>query len=441
MSVFGPMSTDANRPQIMNLGSHDFDIQQLLEYELQLLEARIKPHEDRISMFNQEKKAWESLNSNLNSLNELLEDVRELSNQDKSVDANDSTAITATATGNASDGNYSIQVDRLATNHRVAGTSFLNEKVDFDEIVMINGKELQINEGDSLRDIAKSISSGEYGVDAIVLNNQLVLTSQTSGEDGEIELSSDRLFQEVGIINDDGDFINEIETAIDASYSINGIEFTSSSNVVDEIEGLSITLKETTNEPVNFSVEQSTKDMVEKIKKFVTGYNQMMDVFEELSGEGRELQGKGVPRTIRNEMNMLMSRVGPAGMMLSDLGISFDRTKGKGKLELNEEILTDALSTNEKDTLDFLEGKNGFVSGLQNIIQRATDSSGMISSETKSIEDKIKRSEQSIDRIESTSERNRESMIKKYAQLEVMLNQMEIQNKMMMAQIELRNQG
>src|SRR5690625_717058 len=89
MSVFGPMSTDANRPQIMNLGSHDFDIQQLLEYELQLLEARIKPHEERISMFNQEKKAWESLNSNLNSLNELLEDVRELSNQDKSVDANE----------------------------------------------------------------------------------------------------------------------------------------------------------------------------------------------------------------------------------------------------------------------------------------------------------------------------------------------------------------
>lgn len=441
MSGINNASTSMNngRPQIMNLGSDNFDVKQLLDFDLQVLEQKKKPYETKISEFKREKDAWESLKKGLNGLQDISQKLGDFSSSDKNVDFSNDFAVSGFANNRASDASYKMTISSIAESHKIAGGTYSEEFIGIDETVEINGKEIEVKADMSLRDLAKEINKEDAGVEAIVLNNRLVLTSEKTGEGNEIVVSNSSVFNEIGLTNGEGDIANELTSASNAMFNINGIDYEQASNEVNDIEGLTLNIKQVSTSPIEISVNSSEEELIEMTKELVETYNDLMGVIESLSGEGEILQGKRIPQNAKFELNNVLSQLDSDGFMPVEFGINFDRDREGGRITLDENILLKKFEEDKDGTIKYLSGRDGFAKQLENITKKLTSESGLITTETKSIDENIKNAEKTLDRLDVSFEQRQESLIFKYAQLEVMMNQLEMQNKMLTSQLNAFN--
>ena len=68
-----------------------------------------------------------------------------------------------------------------------------------------------------------------------------------------------------------------------AIFKYNGTELTSNSNEV-KVNGINITLKEQTISPLTFTITQDTDAIYEKVKEFVTAYNELTEELQKKLG-------------------------------------------------------------------------------------------------------------------------------------------------------------
>ena len=117
---------------------------------------------------------------------------------------------------------------------------------------------------------------------------QLVLTSETSGEEGRItDLFSDVAGASESLsvawaapdLNGESQSANNVTVGNDALATINGLEVRRSDNTfAGVIEGVTLDLRSTTTAgPVNISVDPDREAVRGKIDSFVTAYNAVME--------------------------------------------------------------------------------------------------------------------------------------------------------------------
>ena len=238
------------------------------EYYEALVTAAMQPYQLEIKRAKELKDTIEIKSAVYDDLETKLGNVaasvKELQNGEDSVfkkklaSSGDKAILTATASADAADATYSINVIRLAKTHRVRG----NQQADSTSALglsgtfTINGVQVTADSGDSLEDIRDAINQAvqdsldsgaladENAFSATVIDNNLVLESKSTGTAYQLTASDDTgsVLQSLGVLDGSGAFANELQAAQDSEAIINGITVTRSTNteITDVISGVTL---------------------------------------------------------------------------------------------------------------------------------------------------------------------------------------------------------
>lgn len=215
----------------------------------------------------------------------------------KKVTANSSNSaiLTATATPEAAKAMYTISISSLAQSHRVRSDEQTGT-VNLTGRFSLNGTEITVSNA-SLENIRDAINNAKFGTDkkliASIVKNTLFIDALSTGAENQITFDdSDGILLSLGILKDtDSDgrgdaFKNELQSASDANFTVNGIPMTSAKNkgvVIEGVSGLTLDLLSKTEgeNTVTVTVEPDYTAIRAKINAFVNTFNEIVKYLKE----------------------------------------------------------------------------------------------------------------------------------------------------------------
>lgn len=286
------------------------------------------------------------------------------------------------------------------------GLTTHTSKGKIDEKFLIQGSE-------SLNSVMSKVNNSKLGVTMFYdsYSDKVTMTRKETGvynnsENGqEIEFTDgDFLTQVLGFQNgDSGNYIK----AENATFTVNGLETSRQSNTFS-INGVTFTLKKTTDTPVTINVNNDNDALFENIKNFVDKYNELVEKIEKKLSEPKykdylpltddekeklsetqqekweNMAKSGILRNdsilsglITQMRTAIYSAVNQddldsAMKSLSAIGITTTADFTTAKLEINESKLKAAI---EKDpnSIELLFNGTGATDGQKGVIQRLYD--------------------------------------------------------------------
>ncbi|HEX7036412.1 MAG TPA: flagellar filament capping protein FliD [Pseudomonadales bacterium] len=386
------------------------DIRSLVDQLVAAEEAPAKNRLDRQETTLQAKlSAFGTLKAAMSALQTVIEKLSSASSfrAAKGTSGN-SEAIEVTGRGDVLQAaEFGIQIDALATAQSVASGAFASRTapigsgsltfrfgtVTTDESGAVTGftqnperatATIQIPaEASTLEDVRDAINDADIGIRASVIfdgtSERLVFNAtETGAANGFV----------VDVTDDDGNLADGAglsrlqfnqsaadlvlnRAAGDASLVVDGLPVTRSDNeITDLLEGATLTLKETTTQPVNVRVEPDASKAKALIKEFVEGYNALQKQIKALSGynpetqQGGVLQGNALVRSLESSLRTLVTAQvdvldGQSVRALADIGI---KTTREGTLEIDESQLDERLAES-LEAIGALFGTGGLVEG------------------------------------------------------------------------------
>lgn len=286
-----------------------------------------------------------------------------------------STAFSATTTGNAIAGKYTISVTQLAQAQTL--TSNTTQK-DSKAAIATGDSVLTIQQGgdkkpvtidisaanSSLTGIRDAINNAKAGVSASVINvgngeYRLSITSNDTGKDNGMTLSisgDDALKSFMGYDGTSGG-MKESVNAQNAKLTVNNVAIENSSNTIsDALEDITLNLNDITSGNQTLTITQDNTKAQDAVKAWVTAYNALQDTFGTLTkytsvDPGADAQdtsngaliGDSTLRTIQTQLKSVLSNTlsSSSYKTLAQIGVTTDPSTGK--LELDDKKLTEAL--------------------------------------------------------------------------------------------------
>lgn len=356
----------------LNLSGLDTEsiITQLMKIEQQPL---LKLQSQQATVLTR-KTAWNAVKSELDSLSTKIDALRQTTAfTAKSASVSDKTVLSASASTTAVEGRYDILVTSLASAQTAQSKGFsgIDDALAFSGTITLNGQSISIAATDSLRTVAAKINATSgVGASATILQTstseyRMILTSSTTGIDGAMDFGADMTtWKDLGVVEtvDGLDVVNEIVAAQDAAFTVNGVQFTRSSNsVTDAIPGLTLSLTEARDASgaggqATVTVAFDDSALVSSVKAFITEYNNMIDTVGKYTTWDAETLEAGplfADSLVTNLMSGLRSLVitevdgaSDTYSTLQSIGIStgaIGSYSKDGKLTLDETKLTAAL--------------------------------------------------------------------------------------------------
>ena len=402
-----------------------------------------------------QKAAWDEIRSKLTDLHSKLLDLKLMSTYTGKVatSANEN-VVTATASSTATPAVYSITVTQLAQAHSVASDRFADPAaaLNLSGTFQVNGKSVTVATTDSLNSIRDKINAANAGVTATVIDNRLVITSNTTGAASTINFVDDAttgVLKSLGILDATGAIKNQLVAAQDAAFTVNGLSITRNTNTVaDVISGVTLRLKGTSTTAITLEVKNDTQTAVNKIKAFVDSYNALMsDIATKLAYDpgtktAGVLQGDRALTDLENQLRRKVSEIiSTADPTLNALNLIGIATSGKeATLTVNEDKLTTALKTNP-DKVALLFGASaannydGVATRLDSTVNLWTLSgTGFLTAKTDSLNNQITDIEKQVQRMENLLNIKEESLWRQFTALEEALAQMSAQSSWLAAQ-------
>ncbi len=382
-------------------------------------------------------------------------------------------AFTATTATGALAGSHTITVNQLAGNHAIAtqGRPDADEKLGNQQggertvtIKQANGKEIKValkDDETSLTSIAKQINKQGGDVTASVVKSdkgyQLIVTSKTSGSDGKMSITVEGDDALAGVIGT----ATEIAEARDAKLEVNGIEYTRSSNSVNDIiTGVTLSLNQVSAEgegkddpkkaeiltlsPDNSAVKKS-------LQEFVKNYNALLketasaskyvkpekggaadgEVTEQNKSNGALVGDstlRGLVTDLRNGVNGTYGDGEIAA--LADLGIKIDTSTGQ--MTLDEKKLDGAIEKNGDDLKQLFVGsedKPGLAEAIGKVISPLVggedkDAKGQLADIKKDLEARNKTLDDAIEKMQRQIDTRMDGQRKQFVELDKMISQL-----------------
>jgi flagellar hook-associated protein 2 len=313
----------------------------------------------------------------------------------------DKTIATANTTANAVAGQYSLQVNSLATSATltslpVAGTVAALGTGTL--TIAVGGTSAAItidSTNNSLAGIAGAINSAPNnpGVTASIITtttgSRLVLTGTATGAANAITVTPS---------GGDGGLSSlafaQTRVAQDASFSINGFSATSASNVVSSaITGVTLNLQQTSaaNTPTTLTISPDTSSAQASIDKFVTAVNgvlgsiRTLTAFDPSTKTAGPLNGNATLEAFQNQLQSILGKVtnGSGVKSLTDLGITAGTD---GSYATDDTKLGNALSASLAPIGNLLGGANGLATQISNLVDGYTKPGGLLDSINKGLE-------------------------------------------------------
>lgn len=402
-----------------------------------------------------QKTAWQEINTKLADLHSKLADLKLMSTYTGKVATSSNTSVvTATASSSATSAVYSITVTQLAQAHSVASDRFADPAaaLNLSGTFTVEGVAVTVATTDSLNSIRDKINAANAGATASVIDNRLVITSNTTGAASTIDFVDDAttgVLKSLGILTATNTIKNQLVAAQDAAFTVNGLNITRSTNTVsDVISGVTLTLKGASATAVSLEVKNDTQTAVNKIKAFVDSYNALMsDIATKLDYDSDTktagvLQGDrsltDLENQLRRKSSEIISTADPTLNALNLIGIT--TSNKESTLTVNETKLTDVLSASpDKVALLFgassTNGNDGVATRMDSTVNLWTLSgTGFLAAKTDSLGNEITDIEKQVQRMENRLSIRERNLWRQFTALEEMLARMNAQSSWLAAQ-------
>ncbi len=303
----------------------------------------------------------------------------------------DTAIFTASASSSAAAGTYDIEVTSLAVAQKQGSSSFADSDTTTvgssgDTVtITIGSDDFTVDVGaKTLDQIAAAINSASdnVGVTASVIqedssNYYLTLTSDETGTANTMTLA----FEDSGgspIADPLG--MAQIQAADDAEIVVDGTyNVTRSSNTItDVVEGVTITLLDTSASAVELNVAQNSNSIISSIHEMVDAYNALQTTISSLGAN--QLSGDSTIRTLQNQVlsvfNTSASGLSGDYSSLYEIGIEFDRY---GVMSIDSADLNSAVTSNLDSVAElFSNDDQGFAFRLSGVLDSMLDDNGLL---------------------------------------------------------------
>jgi flagellar hook-associated protein 2 len=382
----------------------------------------------------------------------------------------DAGALSATAGGTAVPGNYAVNVSQLAQSQNLvaagqaSSTAAIGDgsatTVTFDLGTISGGTltngiysgaaftsngsgtvSLTIDgSNNTLEGIRDAINAAAPGVTATIVNDgsgtpyRLALSSSSSGVSNSFKITTSG---GDGAINsllgyDPAGTQNLTQTlaAQDAKLTVNGIAITSASNTVNEaIQGVTLTLKNTTATPANLAVARDTTAIRTAASAFVDAYNALASQIKSRSAYGTStsaggsLAGDSTLRLMQDQLRGIFNTPASGGTLtsLAQVGIGFQTD---GSLLLDSSKLDSAIAANFSDVKNLFSPSTGFATRLEAWGKSTLAAGGLIDTRKQSLGKYVANYNLEIDRLENRMTALEKKYNTEYTNLNMLLSSM-----------------
>lgn len=297
---------------------------------------------------------------------------------------------------------------------------------------------LDLSAGATLQDVVNRINAASGSpVSASILNDgtgvspyRLQLTAENSGSLGEVVLDTGT----TGV-----DF-STLSRAQDARIVLGGGEggimvVSATNTITNVVPGLSLTLTETSDQPVTVTVSRDYAAAKTAIDGLVTAFNDAIDRIRQASGYNAETEERGIllgDATIKNvESRLLRTMTGsiPGGLgavkRWAQLGIKL----AEGQLQFDQARFDEAFAADPQAVIDaFTRPETGIAASLKKTLEGISDSSdGVIARRNNALETQ---KDDLNDRIASLNElldRKRQRLMRQFLAMESAISQLQSQ--------------
>lgn len=284
----------------------------------------------------------------LNSLEELktsLEGIKTESLKIMKAEVSDEGILTATASSSATEGSYSVRVDRIAKSHTLyskiypaenstVGTGILTIRIG-DNI----GVNLNITESrKTLSRIKDALNASDADVKASIAKEagyRLVISAKDSGNGNKINI----IVSDDDLNNTDSNGLsalsydtNTAKNMTESTPPYNAVLFADSSffektenEITDAITGVTMKLlKEDEKFPVYITVSEDQSSLIfEKLDSFVKAYNNVIKLVDELHGTSGIMKRDSSVGYLRNSLTDIQTKT-YNNSTLKSIGFKFD---------------------------------------------------------------------------------------------------------------------
>jgi flagellar hook-associated protein 2 len=423
-----------------------FDTKKIVEA---LVNAERAPAEARINSKIAESDAKISGLGKAVSVLSVVKDAAERLNDAKdfntfTVSNSQESAFSATSTTSARAGSNNITVSQIAQEQRSVSNAFASETNAFNanpitvsiSVGSSNPTTADITVTDaSLQGTVSAINAANLGVTAEIVDTgatndryRIQLIGETGAENAFTLTSSDSALT-----------FSSVQTATDAQLNVNGIDFTRSSNVIDDvITGVTLSLNTVTSGAANLSINQDDSEARANIVDFVAIYNEAQRQLKELSNSsiGGELAGDSIFRSLTSSLRSLVLGTSSSASgnvsNLSDMGISVSRT---GELNVDDTKLDNALANNYADVVKMFSANTddqsasstaaaGLAGDITNLIADATAADSYLESQQDTLADANSARQEELSDLADRMERVEERYNRQFLAMQQIIDQM-----------------
>lgn len=252
-----------------------------------------------------------------------------------------------------------------------------------DSTIGINGKSFEIKSNETIDGMIARINKSDIGVEMSydTLSDRFTIRSTKEGSVNNITIDNpqaEAFFS--SLLNTGGAGISSVRTeGENAKLKINGVEIVQSSNSFT-YDGVSYNIRELSSAPINIEITTNKTEIINNIKNFVTAYNEILDEVNGKVSEKRNFDYKPLTDEEKEAMtedqikkwedaaklgilrgaselsdmvlkmrNALVEPIEGLGITLSEIGIKSEGYLSRGKLVIDEDVLSAKLDTNFDD--------------------------------------------------------------------------------------------
>ena len=415
------------------------------------LNSRIAKSESHISAYGQVLSSLGSLSAAFSALNDVSDFADYTVNVNGALALDGSPAYSVTATTDVEPGINEVIVSSVATKDRwvsasgyAATTTAINGGNGFTIDVTIGGTTTTVSVADpSPQGVVDAINDADLGIEASIVNTGAasdpykILFSGALGEDNAFTTTN------TSSIGTTLEMTSQVSVASNSELVVNGVAIERTTNTIsDAIDGVNLTLSAATAGTSTIAVEQDKSGVETKLRALVDTYNEVKATFRDLSNPdsteefGGTFSGDGSFRLLTQTVARLVSDPSSTSTdnltYFSDIGISFDRY---GDLEINEDMLSAALSDNFSDIVSMLsadtenqsiygEADRGIAGDAIQTLTSLMASDGTIMTQSKSLSEKIDQYKEDLDDLDRRMSQIYDRYLAQFTAMETAIDQL-----------------
>ena len=360
------------------------------------------------------------------------------------VNNSQTSAFSASSTTSARAGSNNITVSQIAQEQRSVSNGFASETEAFNagsvtlsiSVGATSPTTTEITVTDaSLQGTVTAINAANLGVTAEIVDTGV------AGDRYRIQLIGETGAEKAFSLTSDDDSISfsSVQSASDAQLNVNGIDFTRSTNVIDDVlTGVSLTLNTVTDGTANLNISQDNAEARANIVDFVAIYNEAQRQMKELVNSSADgaLAGDSIFRSLTTSLRSIVLGSSSSGSgdisNLSDMGISVART---GELVVDDAKLDNALANNYSDVIQMFSANTddqaasssdaaGLAGDITKLITNATDSDSYLVTQQATLATGNSEREEQLEALAERMERVEERYNRQFLAMQQIIDQM-----------------